>query len=402
MEWRANGRAAPAPGTGFALLLAASAGLSVANVYYAQPLLARIGPALHVGAGELGLTTTGTQVGYLLGLVLIVPLGDLVSRRGLIVAQALAAAAGLAAVGMSVSVADFLVGSAVVGMASCVVQVIVAYAAQASPPARRGQTVGIVTSGVVMGILLARTVSGLAASLLGWRGAFLLQAAAMLAMAAVLSRLLPAGQRRDEPVPYLRAISSVCTLATRDRTFLLRSVLGLLMFAGFGALWGSVALPLSAAPWRLTTGQVGLFGIVGVAGALGASSAGRQADRGHAQRVTGLALVLLPLSWAAIAAAPRSLVLLAVGMLVLDFAGQSLHVTNQHLIVAGSHGASSRIIGSYMVFYSVGTGGGAIAATSLYSLAGWGAVAALGASLSILALLVWGISSIRSFHEGES
>ena len=291
---------------------------------------------------------------------------------------------------------------AVVGMASCVVQVIVAYAADASPPGRRGAAVGIVTSGVVSGILLARTVSGLAASLLGWRGAFLLQGAAMLAMAAALARLLPDEQRHGEPVPYLRAISSVWTLATHDRTFLLRSVLGLLMFASFGALWGSVALPLSAAPWHLTTGQVGLFGIVGVAGALGASRAGRQADHGRAQRTTGLALILLPLSWAAIAAAPRSLVLLAAGMLVLDFAGQSLHVTSQHLIVAGSRTASSRIIGSYMVFYSVGTGGGAIAATSLYSLAGWGAVAALGASLSTLALLIWGISSIRAAHEGAS
>lgn len=384
-----------APNRGFALLLAFAGGLSVADVYYAQPLLEQIGTALQVRVEDLGLATSVTQLGYLLGLILIVPLGDLIDQRRLIVGQSLVAAGALTVVGLSGGAAVFFAATAALGLASSVVQVIVAYAAVLSPPGRRGRTVGTVTTGVVIGILMARTASGLIASALGWRAAFLIPAGLMLAMSVALGRLLPRGRREPERTSYLRLVSSLYSLSVRDRTFRLRSLLALFMFGSFGALWGSVALPLAGAPWHLSTGAIGLFGIAGAAGALGAGGAGRLADRGRAQVVTGGALVLLPLSWAAIRAAPSSLVLLAVGIVVLDFAGQALHVTNQHLIVAGRPEASSRIIGGYMVYYSLGTGGGAIAATSLYGAAGWGAVCALGASLCTLALLVWALDQLR-------
>jgi predicted MFS family arabinose efflux permease len=383
-------------GSGFAALLSVAGGLAVANVYYTQPLLDRIGAGLHVRAADLGLTTAVTQLGYLLGLVLIVPLGDRVDRRLLIVAQTLAAAGSLVAAGLSTSAAAFFAACAAVGVASSVVQVIVAYAAALSPAGRRGRVVGVVTSGIVVGILLARTVSGTIAMLLGWRAAFLLPAGLTLAMAAAMSRLLRPDRQRDARVPYLRLIGSVFVITARDRTFRLRSLLALCLFGGFGALWGSVALPLAAAPWHLSTGQIGLFGIAGAAGAFGARNAGRFADAGHAEAVTGTSLILLLLSWAVIRAAPSSLVLLAVGVVVLDFAGQALHVTNQHLIVAGDPAATSRTIGGYMVYYSLGTGGGAIAATNLYSLGGWDAVCALGAALSTFALLLWTLDRLLS------
>jgi predicted MFS family arabinose efflux permease len=371
------------------VLMAMAAGISVANVYYAQPLLERIGAALTVRPGALGLVTTVTQAGYLLGLILIVPLGDLLSRRRMIVGQALVACAGLVAAGLARDAVAFFVACAVVGLASVVVQVIVAYAAALSDPAQRGSAVGMVTSGIVVGILLARTASGFIADLFGWRAVYFLSAALMLSMAVTLGRLLPPDLNPKARVRYPALISSVVTLAARDRTFRVRAVLGLLMFGGFGAAWGSMALPLSAAPWHLSAGRIGLFGIAGAAGAVSAGRAGRLADRGHAQWVTGIALVLLIASWAATRAAPSSLALLAVGVVLLDFAGQAIHVTSQHLIVAGNPAAGSRVIGGYMIFYSVGTGGGAVAATSLYGLAGWGAVSALGAGLSALALLVW-------------
>jgi len=371
------------------MLLAVACGVSVANVYYAQPLLGRIGAGLHVGPAQLGLVTTVTQAGYLLGLILIVPLGDLADRRRLIVTQGLVAAAGLVMAGSATSTAVFFAASAVVGLACVVVQVIVAYAAALSAPGRRGAVVGSVTSGVVVGILLARTASGLIADLLGWRAVYFTSAGLMLALALALGLLLPPDTVRKQPASYPALIGSAVTLTARDRTFRVRSLIALFMFGGFGAVWGSIALPLAAAPWHLSAGQTGLFGIVGVAGALGASQAGRLADRGRAQWVTGACLLLLIASWAATRAAPYSLPLLAAGILALDFAGQALHVTSQQLIVAANPAASSRIIGSYMTFYSVGTGGGAIAATSLYSHAGWGAVSALGAGLSVMALLVW-------------
>jgi predicted MFS family arabinose efflux permease len=381
------------------MLLAVACGVSVANVYYAQPLLGRIAPGLRVGTAQLGLVTTVTQAGYLLGLILIVPLGDLVDRRRLIVAQGLLASAGLVTAGFATDMAVFSAASAVVGLASVVVQVIVAYAAATSEPRRRGAVVGFVTSGVVIGILLARTASGLIADLLGWRAVYLISAGLMLALALALGRLLPPDNAPRKPASYPTLITSAVTLTARDRTFRVRSLIALFMFGGFGTVWGSIALPLAAAPWHLSAGQIGLFGIVGVAGALGASRAGRLADRGRAQWVTGTCLALLIVSWAATRAAPYSLPLLAVGILVLDFAGQALHVTSQQLIVAANPAASSRIIGSYMTFYSVGTGSGAIAATSLYSLAGWGAVSVLGAGLSTLALLVWAADQLRPVRQ---
>jgi predicted MFS family arabinose efflux permease len=383
------------------MLLAAACGVSVANVYYAQPLLGRIGAGLHVGAAQLGLVTTVTQAGYLLGLILIVPLGDLVDRRRLIVAQGLLASVGLVTAGFATDMAVFFAASAVVGLVCVVVQVIVAYAAATAGPGRRGAVVGFVTSGVVIGILLARTASGLIADLLGWRAVYFISAGLMLALALTLGRLLPPDDAPKKPASYPALIASAVTLTARDRTFRVRSLIALFMFGAFGTVWGSIALPLAAAPWHLSAGQIGLFGIVGVAGALGASRAGRLADRGRAQWVTGACLVLLIASWAATRAAPYSLPLLAVGILVLDFAGQALHVTSQHLIIAANPAASSRIIGSYMTFYSVGTGGGAIAATSLYSLAGWGAVSVLGAGLSALALLVWAVDRLRPVSQQD-
>jgi predicted MFS family arabinose efflux permease len=380
------------------VLMAVAAGVSVANVYYAQPLLARIGAGLAVRPGALGLVTTVTQAGYLLGLVLIVPLGDLLSRRRMIVAQALVACAGLAAAGLARTAAAFFAACVIVGLACAMVQVIVAYAASLSGPAQRGSAVGTVTSGVVTGILLARTASGIIADLLGWRAVYFLSAALMLAVALTLGRLLPPDRSPKARVPYPALVASVLTLAARDRAFGVRAVLGLLMFGGFGAAWGSLALPLAAPPWHLSAGQTGLFGLAGAAGAVSAGRAGRLADRGHAQRVTGIALVLLTASWAATRAAPYSLPLLAAGVALLDFAGQAIHVTSQHLIVTDHPTASSQAIGGYMIFYSVGTGGGAIAATSLYGLAGWGAVSALGAGLSALALLVWAADRLRPGH----
>jgi predicted MFS family arabinose efflux permease len=388
-------------GTGLRVLLATVCGVSVANVYYAQPLLDQIGADLNVRAGGLGLVTGATQFGYLLGLVLIVPLGDLVSRRLLITAHALAAAAGLVAVGLSGDAVVFFAASAFVGMACVVVQVVVAYAAALSAPGQRGAVVGTVTSGVVAGILLARTASGLVADLLGWRAVYLMSAALMLVMAITLSLLLPRDSGPKARVPYPALISSVLALTAHDKTFRVRSVLGLLMFGCFGAVWGSIALPLSAAPWHLSAGKIGLFGIAGAAGALSAGRAGRFADHGHAQAVSGISLVLLTLSWAGTRAAPYSLPLLAIGVVLLDLAGQALHVTNQHLIVGSDPAASSRMISSYMVYYSVGTSGGAIAATSLYGLAGWGAVSALGAGLSALALLVWSADRLRQRGQGH-
>lgn len=225
-------------------------------------------------------------------------------------------------------------------------------------------------------------------------------AAVMLAVAAWLARALPRDTIAKDPVAYRRSVTSVVELSLHDRTFLVRSLIGGLMFASFGAVWGAMALPLATEPWHLTPAQIGLFGIVGAAGALGAAGAGRWADRGRAELATGLLLLAFLVSWLAIAQTPRSLWLLAAGLLVLDFAGEALHVINQHLIVASGPGetnpATTRLIAGYMVYYAVGTGAGALAATVAYARGGWTQASVVGAGLAAAALAVWAVDrSIR-------
>lgn len=379
----------PTIGTRMALLLAFVSAVAVANVYYAQPLLDDLGAHLHMSPAALGWVTATTQGGYLIGLILVVPLGDRFDRRRMILAQLAVTAIGLAGAAAAPSAWVFLACSAVFGAASTAVQVITAFAAAASPADRRGRTVGVVTSGVVIGILLARTVSGFIADLWGWRAVFGVAALAMLAVTVWLARSLPPDTIAKNTVPFRRSMISVIELTLRDRTFRVRSLIGGMLFASFGAAWGAVALPLAADPWHLTPAQIGLFGIVGAAGALGATGAGRWADRGRAQTATGVLLLALLVSWLAIAQTPHSLVMLAIGLLVLDFAGQAVHVINQHLIVEADPAATTRLIGGYMVYYSIGTGTGALAATYAYAHGGWAQTSATGAAFAAAALAVW-------------
>ncbi|HEX7827995.1 MAG TPA: MFS transporter [Mycobacterium sp.] len=387
-------RAPQTIGSRMALLLAFVSGAAVANVYYAQPLLDDLGSQLRMSAAALGWVTTATQGGYLVGLVMVVPLGDRFDRRRIILAQLVLTAVGLFGAAVAPSAWTFLAFSAFFGAASTVVQVITAFAAAASPPGRRGRTVGVVTSGVVIGILLARTVSGFIADLWGWRAVFAVAAVVMLGVAAWLAFVLPRDTIAKEVVPYRESITSVVTLTMRDRAFRLRSLIGGLMFASFGAAWGSMALPLATTPWHLTTAQIGLFGIVGAAGALGASGAGRWADKGRAEVATGAMLVAFLVSWVAIAQTPSSLLLLAIGLVVLDFAGEAIHVINQHLIVESDPAATTRLIGGYMVYYSIGTGVGAIAATVAYARGGWTEASIVGAAFAVAALAVWAVDRL--------
>jgi predicted MFS family arabinose efflux permease len=376
-------------GSRITLLLAFVSGAAVANVYYAQPLLDELGAQLHMSAASLGWVTTATQGGYLVGLVMVVPLGDRFDRRRIILVQLAVTALGLLGAATAPSAWTFLAWSAFFGAASTVVQVITAFAAAASPPGRRGQTVGVVTSGVVVGILLARTVSGFIADLWGWRAVFGVAAAVMLVMTTWLGLTLPRDHVAKEVVPYHRAMASVVVLTKHYRVFRVRSLIGGLMFASFGAAWGAMALPLAAAPWHLSAAEIGLFGIVGAAGAIGASGAGRWADRGRAEMASGAMLVAFLLSWVAIAKAPTSLLVLALGLVVLDFAGEALHVINQHLIVESDPAATTRLIGGYMVYYSIGTGAGAIAATAAYARGGWTWASLVGVAFAVAALAVW-------------
>ncbi|WP_330479241.1 MFS transporter [Streptomyces platensis] len=391
---RTEARSGEGPGAvlsrGVVILFAVACGAAVANVYFSQPLLVTMGRDLGMSPALVGSVVTLTHVGYGLGLFFLVPLGDVADRRRLIVAQLLLLVVVLAVVAAAHTAAILLVGMAVMGLLAVVTQTLVAFAASLAPPAGRGRVVGLVTSGVVIGILLARTASGLLADLAGWRSVYLASASLTALLALVLYRVLP--HHSDAPPTTLRygqLLRSTITLFARERLLRLRALFGLLIFAAFSTLWSSVALPLSEAPYFLPHSAIGALGLIGAAGALAATVAGRLNDRGLSGRTTGIALTLLAASWLPLAFARSSLWALFVGVILLDLAVQAVHVTNQTLIYALHPDAGSRLIGGYMVFYSIGSATGAIAATSLYAVAGWGAVCALGAAFSCLGLVLW-------------
>lgn len=375
--------------TRLVLLFAVACGSAVANVYFAQPLLVTLGEQFALGSGLLGAIVTVTQLGYAVGLFLLVPLGDLVDRRRLITLQLGLLAVALLIAGLAPGIAALLTALAAVGGLAVVAQTMIAAAAHLTAPALRGRVVGAVTSGVITGILLARTVAGVVADLAGWRAVYLLSAVVTVTLAVLLRLALPADRPPTVTTSYRRLLASTVELFARHPLLRVRGMLALLVFAAFSTLWSSVVQPLSSPPWLLTHTEIGAFGLAGAAGAAAAGAAGRWNDRGLAQRTTGTALVLLAVSWLPLASTRQSLWALAVGAVLLDFAVQAVHVTNQSLIYAVRPDAGSRIIGGYMVFYSAGSALGAIGSSTVYAAAGWTGVSALGGAFSCAALLLW-------------
>ncbi|WP_337029000.1 MFS transporter [Pantoea agglomerans] len=361
--------------------------LAVANVYSAQPLLESIAASLQVSPGTIGTVVTATQSGYALGLVFLVPLGDCVNRKKLVITQLLLSVLALITAAVAPDLMTLLCAMLLVGLMAVVTQLMVAWAAMLASPEQRGQVVGSVTSGIVIGILLARFVSGMIADLAGWRAVYLTAACLLLLISLILAKVLPAtaGQTRRTSYPHL--LLSVFRLFLTEPQLRRRGILALLIFAAFSMLWSSMVLPLTAL--SLSHTQTGMFGLAGLAGALAASRAGAWADLGLGQRATGLALALLTFSWLPIAALHTSLLLLIFGVILLDFAVQTVHVINQSLIVGARPEAASGLVGAYMCFYSLGSALGAIAATQLYTHWGWQAVCYAGAAVSASAFLCW-------------
>ncbi|MEW6630549.1 MAG: MFS transporter [Pseudomonadota bacterium] len=375
-----------------ALIFAVACGLSVANVYFAHPLLDAIAHDFAIDPASVGIVVTVTQIGYALGLFFIVPLGDLFDRRKLVATQAMLSALALVVVGLSPSAAVLLASLAAVGLLAVVVQVLVAYAADLAPPAERGRAVGTVTSGVILGILLARFVSGLVADVAGWRSVYLVSAVLTLAMAAILWRVLPHHEAARPHTSYARLLGSVLRLFVEEPLLRVRAVLAMLIFASFNVLWAPLVLPLAAPPFSLSHTEIGLFGLAGVVGAIGARPAGMLADRGRGQLVTGFSLLLMAGAWLPIAFMGTSLWLLVLGIVMLDLAIQAVHVTNQSLIFARRPDARSRLVGGYMVFYSLGSALGSIASTMIYGTWGWTGVCLLGAGIGLAALAFWAVT----------
>ncbi|MFF0311401.1 MFS transporter [Streptosporangium sp. NPDC004379] len=370
-------------------LLAVLSAAAVASVYAAQPVLARIGDDLGVPQARLGWVVAAGQLGYLAGLAVLVPLGDVADRRRLIAWHLLLTAAGAALAAAATGVWTLLAALVVAGLFAVVVQTAVAYTAALSAPGERGRDLGAVTSGVVIGILGARVAAGALAAVWGWRGVYAVLAVLLATLGLLAVRVLPPDTRAARPA-YRQVLRSLGGLF-RERLFLSRGLIAFFLFASFGTLWSGLALPLAAAPWHLSTAQIGLFGLAGLAGALGAGRAGRRADSGAADAVTGGALLLLAASWLAVGQASWSLWLVVIGVVVLDFAVQAVHVSSQHLLTTAHPDRTGSVVGGYMIFYSLGSALGATTTTLAFAGAGWTGSSVLGAAFAGCALAVWAL-----------
>ncbi|UVI33806.1 MFS transporter [Paenibacillus spongiae] len=375
-----------------ALFFAIACGLAVSSIYYAQPLLDSLANEFGIEQSSVGIVITVTQICYALGLFLLVPLGDLLNQRRLIISMMLLSVLALIVVGTAPTITMLFIGLAFVGMLAVVTQLLVSFASTLAAQAERGRIVGFVTSGVVIGILLARTFAGVLTDLAGWRSVYLVTAALMLIMSGALYRVLPHYKYERESLSYPQLLRSVFNLFVQEKVLRIRVILALLIFTAFSTLWTSLVLPLTSPPLSLSHTAVGALGLAGAAGALAAARAGRYADRGLGQRTTGIALTLLLASWLPIRYTEYSLFVLVIGIVLLDAAVQAIHVTNQSLIFNVRPEARSRLTAGYMIFYSIGSATGSIASTNIYAYAGWNGVSLFGAAVSALALLFWALT----------
>lgn len=369
------------------LVLGFACGAAVANLYYAQPLLALIAGSFSVSHGSAAVVVTATQVGYAAGLVLFLPLGDLVENRALTSRTLLLTAAALLAAAAAPGFGLFLAASVLVGFLSVVAQVLVPLAAHLAPPAQRGRVVGTVMSGLLLGILLARTASSLAAAAWGWRSIYVLSAVLMVGTSLALRRVLPP-RRPAHTATYRELLASVGRLARSEPVLRALALRQACLFGAFTAFWTGVTFELTE---HHAFGQVGIavFALVGAAGAVAAPLAGRLGDRGHGHAASGAALGLAAVALVLAALGAASVVVLALAGVLLDLAVQSHLVLAQREMYSLSEDARARMNSVYMGTVFVGGALASALTAALVDSGGWTAVALAAAVLPVLGFGIW-------------
>ncbi|WP_210014277.1 MFS transporter [Pseudomonas palmensis] len=370
------------------LLMATATGLAVASNYYAQPLLHSIAQHFGLTTATAGSIVIAAQLSYGAGLLLLAPLGDLFEQRRLIVSMIAIATVGLLISAFAPSLMWLLIGTTLTGLFSVVAQVLVPMAAGLSDPSERGRVVGTLMSGLLLGILLARTAAGFMATLSDWRSIYLLAAALMALSAIALARALPE-RHQHAGLKYPALIGSVFRLFVDEPVLRLRSLLGLLSFCLFALFWTPLAFLLAAEPYHYSDAVIGLFGLAGAAGALAANWAGRLADRGKGSLGTTVGLLALVLAWVPLAFAQVSLAALLIGVLVLDLAVQLVHVSNQNAVIALRPEARNRLNAGYITCYFIGGALGSLLGTQLFQAHGWNGIVVAGLVIGGVALVVW-------------
>ncbi len=375
---------------GAILTLAAACGLLVANIYYAQPLIAEIAQSLGLATGAAGLVVTMTQVGYGLGLLFVVPLGDLVENRRLIIISAAVSAVALACAAFAPSAGLFLACAAVIGLGSVAVQILIPLAAHLAPDATRGRVVGTVSSGLMIGIMMARPVSSFIAAQSSWRVVFCLSAAAMVVLAATLSRLLPTRTPQTK-LTYGELMGSMVHLVRGTPILRRRAFYQGCLFFAFSLFWTTTPLLLAGPHYRLTQNGIALFALAGVSGAIAAPIGGRAADRGWSRPATGAAIALVAVTMLGSIFVPQgstvALALLVVAAIAIDFGVQANLVLGFRAIFSLAPDARGQLNGVYLsTAFVCGAIGSALGAWA-YARGGWSLACGVGLTLPTVALV---------------
>ncbi|MFF0814105.1 MFS transporter [Rhodococcus sp. NPDC003318] len=368
--------------------MATATGLCAGGNYFNQPLLDSIADALGVDQSTAAVTVTVAQVTYGIGLLFLVPLGDLLDRRVLSVGLMLLAAAGQAISGIAPGIGWLMLGTGIAGLFSVAAQVLVPFAATLAEPGRRATAVGTVMSGLLVGILLARSVAGLLSGLGGWQTVYRVSAVVMVVIALALWRALPSS-REDLGLGYGGILASMGRLVRDEPRLRIRGALGAVSFASVGVVFATMAFLLSGDPFGLDDVAIGLVGLAGVAGALMANATGRLADRGLVQFTSGGGVLLLCASWALFGLGAQHLVAFLIAMIVADMALQSVHVSNQSIVYTLAPHARARVTSVYMTAYFIGGATGSALGSVAWSTHGWAGVCWLGLALAIGGAVLW-------------
>ncbi|HEY9311560.1 MFS transporter [Williamsia sp.] len=373
------------------LLFALTCGVSVSSLYLLQPVLEEIRTDFAVSTATAALVVTAAQIGYVVGLLLLVPLGDLWNRKLLAPCMMAASAASLLLSALAPGFIALFAASILVGISAATAQIVIPWSSSLALPTDRGRVVGVVMSGLLMGILLARVISGLIAEFGGWRSVMFVFAGLMAILSVVVYFRAPADSSRPHQ-PYGQLLLSVARMVRTETMLRQRMALGFLTMFGFSAMWTSAAFLLSGSRgehFDYSEAMIGAFGLAGIAGALGAPLIGKLADRGHLRLATTSAWLVTIAGWLLLAWPGTPLAAFIIGLVVFDLGAQASQLSNQTAIYSLAPEARSRVTTAYMVTYFTGAVAGSVCSGLAYAGGGWGLLCVIGIGVSVFGLLIW-------------
>ena len=385
MEKRQN--STPDISKGLILLLAIAAGISVANLYYNQPLLADIAKTFHISFQEVGLLSTFTQLGYASGIFLFVPLGDIKEKRKVILVLIAGVTISLLGVASAPNIYLLYIFCFTVGLSTGIPQLIVPLAAQLVTPEKRGKAIGTIASAMLIGILMARTLSGSVGFLLGWRYMFVLAAAIMGLLGLVLFFKLPK-TTPDEKITYGNLLKSLLHITIKYKTLRKAAITGAMMFGAFSVFWTTLTFLLESPAFGMNSNQIGMFGLVGVIGAVGARMIGGLNDKIRSSSIILACIILGIFSYSLLGLSTVTIPIIIVGIIALDFGVQGTMVSNQTVIIGLNNSERSRLNTVYIVSIFIGGAVGSTLGAIAWETNGWSAVCMVGFTLILIAFFI--------------